>query len=291
MIDFIVNPIAGGEDGKNMQKALSAIQQRLSERKIDFYIHFTEEKRHATKLTSDLIDNGATCIVVCGGDGTLHEVVNGFHDFDKVTLGIIPSGTGNDFASAINLPEDPVKALDIILDGQAKYTDFMQMPTVRGINIIGMGLDVDVLKRYNALKKKTKFGYTRSLIGALFHFKYTNFDAQFNGESRPYRSFVACVANGHRYGGGLEVCPVATPTDGLLDFVAVTEINKLGIIGAFIKLKKGKVLTLKQAIHERMTEIKIDAPHPYTVNVDGELYDDIPFEIKIVKDSLRVFRP
>ncbi len=290
MLDFIVNPIAGGKDGKNMQKVLSAMQQRLNERKIDFIIHFTEHKRHATEITKQLIEKGAQNIVVVGGDGTLHEVLNGFSNFENVALGIIPAGTGNDFASAIKLPEDPVKALDIILDGQPQYTDFMQMPTVRGLNIIGMGLDVDVLKKYNGYKKQNKFAYTRALISALFHFKYANFDAHFNGENRPYRSFVACVANGHRYGGGLQVCPVATPTDGLLDFVAVTEINKFGIIGAFLKLKKGQVLTLKQAIHERTTEIQIDAPLPYTVNVDGELYDNVPFEVKIVKDTLKIYR-
>lgn len=291
MIDFIVNPTAGGKDGRKIKKALPKIEKELVARNVPYLIHMTKTPYQATSMTDNLIKNGATNIVVVGGDGTLHEVINGFSAFDKVTLGIIPCGTGNDFASALKLPTDPVDALKIILDGQAKYTDFMQMPTVRGLNIIGMGIDVDVLKRYAALKKKTKFKYTWCLIKTLFDFEYSDFDAEFNGERKHYRSFIACIANGHRYGGGIPICPCADPTDKKLDFLAVGEMKRLSIVGAFLKLKQSKIMTLKQTIHDTADCIKIFPKGHYTVNVDGELYDDIPFEVKIVSDTLRVFRP
>ncbi len=291
MLNFIVNPSAGGKSGKKIKKAVSTIERCLNERGIDYSIHITNKPHHATSLTSTLIENGATDIIVVGGDGTLHEVINGFHSFDKVNMGLIPCGTGNDFASALNIPLDVEKALEIILDGEAKYTDYMQMPTVRGMNIIGMGIDVDVLKRYSLLKKKTKFGYTMCLIKTLFKFEYSDFTVEINGEKTQYRSFIACIANGKCYGGGLPICPVAIPTDKELDFVAVKELPKLKLIGAFIKLKKGKVLTLAQAHHEKMREIKITTDTPVTVNVDGELYENIPFEVKIVSDTLKMYRP
>lgn len=290
MLDFIVNPLAGGKNGRKMKKVLSKVEKSLQERNVKYAVHKTTAARTATAMTENLIKNGATTIVVVGGDGTLHEVINGFSDFDKVTLGIIPCGTGNDFATALRLPSDPIKALSLILDGKPYFTDFMQMPTVRGLNIIGMGIDVEVLKLYEKLKKKTKFGYTKCLIKALCNFNYTNFTAHINGDAENYRSFIACVANGYRYGGGIPICPVADPGDGALDFVAVTEIKKSKLIPAFLKLKAGKVLSLKEAVHKKMTEIKIDAEKPYTVNVDGELYENIPFDVKIVSDKLRVYR-
>lgn len=290
MLDFIVNPAAGGQNGSKIKKVLVLLQERLKKRNVKYVIHLTDTPHHATELTRQLIQNGATDIIAVGGDGTLHEVINGFDNFENVSMGIIPCGTGNDFAIALNLPLDPAKALDLILDGTPKYTDFMQMPGVRGLNIIGMGIDVDVLKRYRALKKKTKFGYTKCLIKTLFKFEYSNFDAVINGEKTHYRSFVACVANGSMYGGGIPVCPIANPSDKSLDFVAVREISKLGIIGAFIKLKKGKILTLKQAHHEKMQSIKILTDKPVTINVDGELYDGIPFEVSIISDKLKVYR-
>ena len=290
MLDFIVNPSAGGHHGTKIKKALRSIQERLKERGVKYVIHLTDMPGHATELTASLIKNGATNIIAVGGDGTLHEVINGFDNFENVNMGIIPCGTGNDFATAIGLPLDTVKALDIILDGQAKYTDFMQMQGVRGLNIIGMGIDVDVLKKYRALKKKTKFKYTMCLIKTLFNFEYSDFDAEINGVKTHYRSFMACVANGTMYGGGIPVCPIANPTDNYLDFVVVKEIKKLGLIRAFLKLKKGKILTLPQAHHEKMKNIKITTDKPVTINVDGELYDDIPFEIDIVSNKLKLYR-
>ncbi len=291
MIDFIVNPSAGGRDGKKIKKALPKIQARLIERGVPYVIHMTKTPHHATDLTKKLIKDGATQIVVVGGDGTLHEVINGFDNFENVSMGIIPCGTGNDFANALNLPLNPVEALDLILDGEAKYTDFMQMPGVRGLNIIGMGIDVDVLKRYEKLKRKTKFAYTMCLVKTLFDFEYTNFTAEFNGNSTTYRSFIACIANGHVYGGGIPICPIAVPYDNYLNFMAVREIPKIKLISAFLQLKKGKILSHPQAITDKMTDIKIYTDKPATINVDGELYDDIPFEVKIVSNKLRIFRP
>ena len=290
MLDFIVNPTAGSNFGKKMNKIVEKLQTRLSERKIDGAFHFTEYPHHATELTKNLIENGATDIIVVGGDGSLHEVINGFSNFDKVALGIIPCGTGNDFACALNLPLNAEDALDLIIDNQPKYTDFIQMPTVRGLNIVGMGMDVEVLRKYEKLKKKTQFGYTKCLIDTLFTYDCIQFDAQLDGENKSLTSYIACIANGHRYGGGIPICPNADPTDKTLDFLAVGGMSKFALIGAFIKLKGGKIMKVKNTFHTPCKHVKICAPHPYTVNVDGELYENIPFEVKVVSNTLKMYR-
>lgn len=290
MLNIIYNPIAGGKNGKKMKKTVSLIEKCLNGKKIEYAMHPTEYKGHAKELTKNLTENGASTIIIVGGDGTLHEVINGFTNFDKCSLGLIPCGTGNDFASVLNLPKDPIKALELILTGEPKYTDFMQLPTVRGINVVGMGIDVDVLNRYEKLKKKTKLGYTKCLIKTLFDFNYVDFTAEIDGEKTDYRSFIACIANGNAYGGGIPICPPANPTDETLNFLAVREIKKSKIIGAFFKLKAGKVLTLKQSEHKTAKAIKITGQNPYTVNVDGELYHDIPFEVKVVSNTLKMYR-
>ncbi len=291
MLDFIVNPIAGGKHGRKTRKTVAVIQSVLSQRKVEFNIHFTRHKGHAKELTEHLIKKGATDIIVVGGDGTLHEVINGFSNFDKVNLGLIPCGTGNDFASAVKIPLDPEKALQIILDNPARYTDFMQMPSVRGINVIGTGIDVDVLKKYESLKKKSKFAYTKCLIKTLFDFEFTDFTADIDGEISSHRSFIAAVANGHVFGGGLAVCPIADPSDKQLNFVAVSELKGLKIVKAFLKLKAGKILKLKQATTKPLKHIRITPTKPCTVNVDGELYEGIDFEVEIVSDTLKMYRP
>ena len=82
----------------------------------------------------------------------------------------------------------------------------------------------------------------------------------------------------------------ADPTDNKLNFVAVRAMKKIKIINAFLQLKKGKVLTLKQAEHFTCENIKIKTEKPCTVNVDGELYENIPFEVSVVKNTLKMYR-
>ena len=289
MLEFIINPIAGGKHGKKTRKVVSIIENHLKEKGVEYRLHLTTHKRHAKTITETLISKNATDIIVVGGDGTLHEVVNGFTDFN-VNLGLVPCGTGNDFASALGISLDPLKALDVILNQTPKHVDFIQLPKVRGINIVGTGIDVDVLKRYEKLKRKNKFNYTTCLIKTLFSFEYTNFTAKIDDKEIPYRSFIACIANGSVYGGGIPICPVANPTDNKLNFVAVKSMAKLKIIGAFLKLKKGKILSLKQAEHFECSSVDIITDKPCTINVDGELYENMPFSAQIVSNKLKMYR-
>lgn len=291
MLNLLVNPIAGGKRGKRMIKNLSRIEGRLNKLGVAYTVYKTEKRGDATELTKKIIADGADNVIVVGGDGTLHEVINGFSDFDRVTLGIIPCGTGNDFATSLKIPEDPIKALDIILKNTPAFVDYMQMPTVRGLNIVGMGIDVEVLKLYEECKIKTKITYTKCLLKALLGFKCVQFDASFDGgEPQRYSSFTACIANGYRYGGGIPICPVADPTDKQMDFVAVSGMGKLKTAAAVVKLKAGKILSVKESTHGNMKTVTVTpATEHYTVNVDGELYEDIPFSVTLVSDTLRVF--
>lgn len=292
MLDFIINPLAGGKKGKKIRRATEIIENILKARNTEYRFHYTEYPKHATEIAKDLNEKGATDIIVVGGDGTLHEVINGITDFSASAIGLIPCGTGNDFAAAANIPENVTAALDVILDGEARFTDYMQTPTVRGINVIGMGIDVEVLKKYERAKRKTKLTYTLCLIKSLLSFKYSEFDViDERGEKTAYRSMIACVANGYRYGGGIAICPPAKPFDNTLDFVAMKEMNKIKLIGGFLKLKKGKILSLPQAVHFTMKKINVIPKGEYTVQVDGQLYENIPFEISVVSDKMRFYRP
>lgn len=290
MLDFILNPIAGGKHGKKTRKVLSKIQKYLGEKCIDFRIHLTNYKSHAKFLVKSLIEKGATDIIVVGGDGTLHEAINGFENFENVNMGIIPCGTGNDFASALNIPLNTEKALDIILEQKPKFVDFMQMGDIRGLNVIGTGIDVDVLKKYERLKKKNKLKYTTCLIKTLFDFEYTDFDADIDGNVSPYTSFIACVANGKVFGGGIPISPQSDPTDNKLNFIAVRAVPRIKIVGKFLGLKAGKILSFKETTHLTCQSVNIKTKKPCVVQVDGELYENVPLDVKIVSNQLKIYR-
>ena len=285
---IITNPVAGK---KTALKNLATVEKILKTNGVNYQVHTSKAVGDATNIAKTLTANGENELIVLGGDGTLHEVINGFKNFENVSLGILPLGTGNDFATALNLPLDPIKALDVILNGMPVYTDFMQMPGVRGLNVIGMGMDVEVLKKYEKLKKKTKFGYTKCLLKTLLKYDCVNFTTEINGDKKDYHSFIACVANGHCFGGGISICPMAKASDNYLDFVSVDKVNKFVIIKLLIKLMKKKIHTTKQYYHETVKTIKIiPEDKDYTINVDGELYENVPFEIEIVSDKLKIYR-
>lgn len=290
MLDIIVNPLAGGKKGKVMKKNLAVAEAHLTERNIPYRLHFSQYEKHAISLTSDLIDVGATDIVAMGGDGTLNEVLNGLKEFDRIRFGLIPCGTGNDFANAAKIPTDIRKAIDLIVDGEAKFTDFMQLPGLRGINIIGMGIDVEVLERYAKLKRKNKIGYTKSLLGALMHLKFYNFTARFADGEQHFHSLLANVCNGQMYGGGISICPNAKIADGSLEFIAACDIKKREIPSLLLKLKGGKILEQPCIRLRAIESVEILPEFPMVLNVDGELYRDVDFKLHIVKDTLKMYR-
>ena len=113
MYSFIVNPNARSGLGKKVWNELESI---LKKRNVPYKIYFTKYQRHATKIVSEITSDGNEhTIVALGGDGTVNEVVNGIHDFDKTILGYIPIGSSNDFARGLELPTNPIEALENIL--------------------------------------------------------------------------------------------------------------------------------------------------------------------------------
>jgi diacylglycerol kinase family enzyme len=97
--------------------------------------------------------NQPITIICLGGDGTLSEIVNGIQNFDIVTLGVIPSGSGNDFVTATKIPsDDPINALKFALTAQSRKINFINVNNKRAINVVGFGLDTEVLKFYYKLK-------------------------------------------------------------------------------------------------------------------------------------------
>ena len=291
MLHFIYNPIAGKGASRRMRVEL---ESRLIASKAAFAFHETKERLHAAGIVRELTHGNEETldIVSMGGDGTLHEVLNGMEDPGRVRLGIIPCGSGNDFAAAAAIPSTADGALDLLLRGEAKYTDYMECSGVRGINAIGTGIDVDILQRYNDMKLlKGSAAYLASLILTLFTFKPKRFSEVLGDERHPHRAFIACAGNGQRFGGGISICPEAVLDDGLLDIVIVDDISAPGIPGAFIKLMKRRILEHPKTTFRRAGALKIEPEAPMPIQIDGEIYENLPFDVRVVSRRLRVYRP
>lgn len=288
MLNFIYNPTAG--KGK-AQRFREAIEAKLKTLGVAYTFWETKGQRDGARIAHELTERGETNIIAMGGDGTINEVLNGLADPSKVNLGLIPCGSGNDFAAAIGIPATPEGALDIVLKEPPKYTDYMDCSGVRGLNVIGAGIDVEVLKRcYKAKVLKGSLNYFVSMIISLIRFNFYHFNAKLNGRSGDHVGLIVCACNGRRFGGGISICPEAAFDDGLLDVVMVEDVTKPMIPGALVRLVTGKILKWKHTFHERAPRLEVQFTPAATIQIDGELYDNLPFDVRVVHNSLRMYR-
>lgn len=291
MYNFIVNT-----DSKSGRKCRDVIERELEKRDVDYRIFIPENADQARILAEQLCEEGETEIIAVGGDGTFHQVLNGIIDVEKVNLGLIPCGTGNDFAKKIGFSaKDPVRCLDVILSGECKKTDFLTVNGVRCLNVLGAGIDVDVLKRYNEMPGKGKFRYLLSLVISLIKFKPYKIRAVFDSKSdepaKEHNALIVACANGSYFGGGIPIAPQAVIDDGKIDVMIADCIRKIDILPMLVKLMRGKILETGVAELVRAEEVEIISKEPCTIQIDGEIYENLDFKVKIVKDKLKVYRP
>ena len=286
MYHIIFNPTAGK---KIAQKNLVIVEKLLKERGLPFETHKTCAVRDAQEIARRLTLAGEADIIVMGGDGTLHETLNGIVDFTNVRVGLIPSGTGNDFAGRVGIPMDAEKAMSIIIDGEAKETDYLEFGGVRCMNVGGAGIDVDVLERCQRGKLKGRLKYFKCLLQSLLTFKGIPVVIESEGVERKHNALVAAACNGSQLGGGMCICPTASVEDGLMDVVIVDCIGKMKLIGALIQLMKGKILEYSLTTHFLCERVRVTSDKPFAVQLDGEIYRDLQFDVKVGK-GLRFYR-
>ena len=161
----------------------------------------------------------------------------------------------------------------------------------KSTELIGAGIDVDVLKRcYKAKYLKGSLNYLVSLIITVIFLKFYQFSATLNGKNGEHNGLIVCACNGRRFGGGMSICPDAAFDDGLLDVVLVENVTRPMVPGALVHLATGKILKWKNTLHERAPRLQVQFHPAATIQIDGELYDDLPFDVQIVHNQLKMYR-
>lgn len=288
MLHIIYNPISGK---KRAAKNVVEVEKILQAKGVEYETHATCEAHDGERIARALTERGETNIVVLGGDGTLHEVLNGLVDPSVCTIGLIPSGTGNDFATNIGIPLDVAKATEIILNGEAKDTDYIEVGDRRCMNVGGIGMDVDVLERCSRGKMHGKLKYFASLVKSVFAFKGYPVTVIIDGKEEKHNALLVDACNGKVYGGGIPICPKAEVADGKISVVIVDGIKgKWELIKTLIKLMKGKMLEYEKTTYCLCDEIIVKPDVPCISQLDGELYPNLKFHAKI-KTGLKFYRP
>lgn len=286
MFYFIAKPLK-----KRKAKLFSEIEARMKAEGKDYEFHVTARKGEARELAEKFSRKEGSVIVVVGGDGTLNDVFSGIADPAACTLGLIPSGTGNDFAAAAKIPFG-IKALDLILHSEPQKTDYLAFSDGRrSLNIAGIGIDVDILLRCERMKHfRAKGKYFLSLLASLCKYRAIPMRVRADDEEWEGNYLIAAACNGNRFGGGIPICPPAVIDDGKLELLVVDCPKRLGIPFALVKLMRGKVLSLRIARRVSCETAELIPAEPFTVQYDGELYPAERFCVKVVHGELSMFR-
>ena len=276
---------------KKKSKKFEIVKSVFEKANISYELHASKSREELKETVSNLTLQKGNSIIILGGDGTLHDTLNSFVDFENNYLGIIPLGTGNDFAESAHIPTDIKKAAELIINGTPSPIDYIQFESgLRSLNAFGMGIDVDVLQRAYAGKSVKRNKYLKAFMVSLIKFKSHNFTVRYNGVDEKHFGLIAAVGNGRQFGGGIKLFPEAKIDDGYLDLFMIDFVSKFKIIGAFIKLMKGKINKVKQVKAVRVKEVEfIPDGENFTFQADGEIYENIPIKAKIVENKLKFF--
>jgi len=277
-IAVVLNPAAGRGAGRRMRARLEAASRQMLTRPglpIALRIVETTAVRGAEDLACEAIGMGADLVIAAGGDGTLNGVINGVGRAG-VTVGLIPLGTGNDFARGLGLPRTVEGALAVIAEGRVRSLDVGLCRSRRFINVAGCGFDAAVAERINRGLRSVSgtTAYVASVLATLMLFRPADVTVSVDGVQTRGPTMMCAIANGTGYGGGMRIAPDARLDDGLFDVC---------VIGACTRMEFMRSLPLVfRGAH-------VDPPLP--VLVDGELAGRTPARFVMEPAGVRFVVP
>ncbi len=317
MNDFILiaNPISGKGKAKSIAEQAHAA---LTESGRQGQLVFTSAAGDAKRLAHEAVSDGIRFVIACGGDGTLHEVVNGIASIPDVVLGVLPCGRGNDFAAAIGMPLKPELAIATLLSGTPIHVDLGRCYQINRqlkgeavepepsltdnrqpitdnyfITIATCGYDTEVSRR--AAKGTPLFtgtaSYAYAAVETLFYYEPPS--VHLEGEFGAYEGPLLLAATGitNRYGGGFKIVPNARIDDGLFDVCIIRPVSELTVLRLMVTLFwGGHVSHPAVSIHQTHT-LTIETETPLLLYADGEPMCETPVTIEIIKGGLVVMSP
>ena len=298
----IVNPVAGGGRGLDHFPLISRL---LREAGVHAEPVFTEHKFHAVELTVTAVKEGYRHIIVVGGDGTLHEVVNGLFIQQEVTpsevlLAMIPVGTGNDWARSFGTSNRYQDAVRNIVEGEAflqdvgqvSYEESQYRQTRYVANVAGVGFDAHVIRQISHQEKRgftRRWHYTINLLRSYFGYKPTGIKIWVD-DKRVFNGLVFSIALGIcKYnGGGIQQLPDAVADDGMWDVTLVKPIHIWHVLFRLKYLYNGGIYRIGHVRHARGSKIRIESTPEVSLEADGELLGETPLEFSILPRAIRV---
>jgi len=287
---FIVNPIAGNGIAMGMVDRLHNAIKKFG---ITAEVTLTKARGHATQLATELVDRGCTHIIAVGGDGTVNESATALINQADIVFGLLPAGTGNDFAQVIGFPETFTEDhWQMLLHPQCIRMDVGKCNDRYFFNGMGLGFDAQVASENFDEKAQAKTGpgkvYLWHILKNLFFYQEKMFISQNGESSERTKTFMKTISIGRRFAGGYFLTPHAVANDGLLDVCLVEPVNLIERFRLFLKVPTGTHIESRKVKYYRTQSLKIEFEYDVPHHLDGELYFAKSFDISILPQQLNI---
>ncbi|HLH21067.1 MAG TPA: diacylglycerol kinase family protein [Chloroflexota bacterium] len=298
---FVVNARAGaGRAGARWP----ALARELGRVGLAFEPAFTEAPGDATRLAAAAARAGRTVVAV-GGDGTINEVVNGLMagrapGAPPPVLGVLPSGTAQDFARSAGIPLAPRAAIALLVRAEPRLTDVGRIRFGSGAvryfaNYAGAGFDAMVTVRAQGWSNRWRgaLAYVLGFFAVLRGYENKRFELRPDGGpplEPPRRINMVIVANGGNYAGVLRMAPGASLDDGLLDVVVIGDVGRFELLAYLPLALFGRHLEHPKVATLRVHSVAMSAGEPLPVQSDGEIAGELPAEFDVMPGALRLLR-
>jgi YegS/Rv2252/BmrU family lipid kinase len=295
---LICNPQAGRGGAA---KALGEVRRHLDMRELAYEVVFTERQGHATELTRQALDHGCRFVVALGGDGTIHEVVNGLMEDDRpvqpdAVMGVVAAGTGADFIKTFGIPSMAGHAV-AHLDGPGSFPiDIGKITFAQDegsavryfANIAEVGLGAAVAGRAARLPKW--LGPTLYVVAFWLTLRrhrpaQVTVDLVDRSYAGPMNNLV--VANGQFFGGGMKIAPKAAPTDGVFD-IQIEHATKWEEIAVMPRVYSGQHVPHPDIFEAKRVRVSIRSTPALPIEADGELLGHTPASFELLKEAIRL---
>ncbi len=288
----IVNPAAGRGRCLKIWQGLEPLARKLG---LDFDAYLTTGPGDATAQAKAALNLGLRRLVAVGGDGTIAEVVNATCG-TQTALGVIPAGTGNDFARSAGLPRVPEVALRALSEARVRRLDVGRVNGRFFVNVGGAGFDAEVARLSNT---RARFlsgtpAYVFSVLWTLASYRPTRLIMTLDGVAREAPATMIAVANGSYYGGGMWITPEAKMDDGLLDVCVIGPMGRVELLAAFPRVFKGTHVTHPRISFYRARSVRLEVAEPgrtVYAHADGEHLGALPLEFSVSAGAQSVLYP
>lgn len=286
---YVVNPTAGrGRAHKTWE--------RLTRRYPDIADHVRVTNAPGEAECFAAAADGYDAVVAVGGDGTLHEVVNGvMRSESPVAVGHIPCGTGNDFARSIRLPKDPERAWQVCQRGHTVMIDVGMVNDRAFLNVAGFGFDAAVAQEVTERAETTKATGTIPYLAAVFKLLRTYrprpLGLEIDGKQMTAPIFFGAIGNGSTYGGGMKICPGAECQDGLFHVCLAGDFSRAEALINLVRVFWGGHVNHRKCTYLTAREITVHGDPTVLVHADGQMIGSLPVSLRVIPRALKFICP